>query len=45
MAEEQPTKLDKDEHYCFKCKKVIHKSSWNAYYQICDKCVKNSTGR
>lgn len=44
MTEEQK-KISQDERVCFKCKKIVHKSSWNSYYEICNECVNNSMRR
>lgn len=43
MVDEE-TKLEKDERFCFKCKQVVDKSDFNAYYEICWDCVNTSTG-
>ena len=44
MVEEKEPKLKEDERFCFKCKKVVDKSDFNAYFEICHKCVNSSTG-
>ena len=33
-----------DERFCDKCHLIVHKSDFNDYYKICNKCVNNSTG-
>lgn len=43
--EEEKPKIDKDERHCFKCKRIVHKSDWNGYYEICNRYVETSTGR
>jgi len=37
-------KLKEDERYCFKCKKVVDKYDFNAFFDICNECVENSSG-
>ena len=40
MVEEKEEKeVKEDERFCFKCKNIVNKINFNAYYDICDKCV------
>lgn len=41
---EKEPELKENEKYCFKCKKVVNKRDFNAYYDICDNCVDKSNG-
>jgi hypothetical protein len=43
MPKSKP-KLKDDERFCEKCKEVVDKINFNAYYEICHNCESKSTG-
>jgi len=39
---ENKIELKEDERYCFKCKEIVDKKEFNAYFEICWECVHKS---
>ena len=43
-AKKEEPKLNLNEEYCFKCKRIVWKRNFNPYYKICTDCERKSTG-